>query len=100
MGRTADTNRHLSVTLFSMEFELSAAALGIVPVVMALTSLSKSYVPPKGSPIVAMVLSLLASFFLIPTGDLTTTIVQGVVMALAASGLYSGGKTLGSVMKK
>ncbi len=82
-----------------MEFELSVAAAGLVPVIMALTSLSKSYVPPNGSPIVAMVLGLLASIFLVPGPDLTASIVQGVMMALMASGLYSGGKTLGSMTK-
>ena len=80
--------------------EISAVAMGVVPVIMGLVSLSKSYLDARFSPLVALALSLAASFVLVPTGDLTGTVIQGVVMALMAAGLYSGGKTLGGVIRK
>lgn len=83
-----------------MELQLSAAAMGLVPVIMAITSASKQYVGAKWSPLIALAISLAASF-LVPTADITTTIIQGVVMGLMASGLYSSGKTtLGAVRGK
>lgn len=81
-----------------MDITLSAAAMGIVPVVMILTSLSKSYIDSKWSPVVSLVLSLAASFFLVPAGSIQLDVVQGILLALTASGLYSGGKTVGNAI--
>ncbi len=78
-----------------MEVSLSTVAMGFVPVVMVLVSLSKGYLDSKYAPLVSLGLCLLASFFLIPSGDVVHTVLQGVLMSLAASGLYSGGKALG-----
>lgn len=80
--------------------EISVAATGIVPVVMGLVSFSKNYIDAKFSPLVALVLCLGASFALVSTGDITGNVIQGIVMALMAAGLYSGGKTLGGIVRK
>ena len=82
-----------------MELQISAAAMGLVPEIMAITSASKAYVDAKWAPLIALAISLAATF-VVPTADLSTTIIQGVAMGLMASGLYSGGKaTYGAVRK-
>lgn len=79
--------------------QLSAGAAAIIPVIMVLVSLSKNYVDSKWSPLVALVLSVGASFLLASTGDVTGNITQGILMTLAAAGLYSSGKTTINAVK-
>lgn len=74
--------------------------MALVPVIMAVTSVSKSYIDTKWSPLVSIALSLLASFALVSSGDVTTNVIQGILMGLAAAGLYSGGKTTLGAFRK
>ena len=75
-----------------MEVTLSTAAMGLIPIIMAVTSVSKTYIEAKWSPLIALVLSFVAAFLLVPTGDVTTTVIEAIIMGLTASGLYSGSK--------
>jgi len=76
-----------------MEISLSAEALALVPIVMALTALAKNYMKSKWAPLMALVLGV-AGMFLIPQATMAMTILSGIVVGLTASGLYSGGKTM------
>lgn len=75
-----------------MDLTLSAQAAGLVGVIMVLVSVSKTWVDSKWSPLVALGLSLLASFMLVPGPDVAHTVLQGILMSLVGSGLYAGGK--------
>ena len=78
-----------------MDFTLSTNALALVPIIMILTSLAKNVITDsRWSPLVALVLSLLASFFLVPVETVAFTVLQGILMSLSASGLYSGTKAV------
>lgn len=81
-----------------MDIELSTTALAWIPIIMVLVSVSKTWVDSKWSPLVALGISLIASFFLVPGGEVTENITEGILMALTASGLYSGGKTTGKAL--
>lgn len=77
-----------------MDLTLTAAAASLVPVIMILVSLSKTYVDSKWAPIISIGLGLIAAFFLVPTGNVVGNVIEGIVLGLSASGLYSGGKTI------
>lgn len=73
---------------------LSAVSLALVPVVMALTQVVKAFVlDARWSPIVSLVLGVAAAFF-VPAASLQLTVLQGVLIGLTASGLFSGIKTV------
>lgn len=71
--------------------QLSIASVGLVPVVLALTSLIKIYVDSRWSPLISLVLGI-ASAFIFPSTTIALTILQGLLIGLSASGLYSGVK--------
>ena len=71
--------------------DISPAILGLVPIVMALTSLIKNYIGSRWAPLVALGLSLVGAF-LFPAATLAVTVISGVVVGLTAAGLYSGVK--------
>lgn len=63
----------------------------LVPVIVALTSLSKVYVNSKWAPLISLVLGVLGAFAFNGAG--LSTVFSGLVIGLTASGLYSGAKT-------
>lgn len=71
------------------------SAVAIVPIIVALVQVAKMVgLPSKYSPIVSLGAGVLISFlFGHETGDMSQTILSGVVYGLSASGLYSGIKT-------
>lgn len=78
-----------------MEFMIYDIA--IVPVIVALVALFTSVgLPKRFAPIVALVCGIIAGVVYVAPSDLPQAIFIGIVMGLAASGLYSGTKnTLG-----
>ena len=82
-----------------MDITLSLYAVGLVGIIMILASLSKTYIDSKWTPLIVLVLSLLAAFFLVPSGiDAAHTALTGIVMALSGMGLYSGAKSTAGVV--
>jgi len=49
--------------------------------------------PAKLAPVVALVLGLAAGIVYVAPGDLRQGVLMGIVLALSAMGLYSGGKS-------
>lgn len=67
----------------------------IIPVIVGLVALLKHVqVPTKLLPIASLALGLLGGIFYIYPEDLKSGILVGLIMGLAASGFYSGGKTV------
>lgn len=81
-----------------MEASLTTGAMALIPIIMALTSLTKNYVDSKWSPAIVLALSLAAAFSLVPLDTVPHTTLEGILMALAAAGLYSGGKATGKAL--
>lgn len=76
-----------------MDAEVFGVAL--VPLILALVELCKrTGLPDKWSPVLSVVLGLLAGVFLLDTGDLYEGIVVGLALGLSATGLYSGTKNV------
>ncbi len=73
--------------------QLSAVSLALVPVVLGLTSLVKNFLDSKWSPIVSLVLGVGAAF-IVPEVSIQLTVLQGILVGLTASGLYSGIKAV------
>jgi hypothetical protein len=71
------------------------SAVAIVPIIVALVQVAKMVgLPSKFSPLVSLGAGVLISFlFGHDSGDMSQTILSGVVYGLSASGLYSGIKT-------
>lgn len=64
----------------------------LVPIIIALIQALKiAGLPARFAPIVAVVLGVISCIYLLPLA-LPVEILQGVVVGLAASGLYSGAK--------
>ena len=75
-------------------FVLSPASLTLVPVVIALVSLSKKYgVPSKFAPITSIVFAI-GGLFLFGALPWQADIAQGLLIGLTASGLFSGTKSI------
>lgn len=67
----------------------------IIGVIVALIQLFKALEAPKKMlPLAAIVLGLIGGIFYIYPGDLKAGILTGLIMGLAASGFYSGSKTM------
>lgn len=72
--------------------QLSGAALALVPVVMALTQAVKVYlVDSRWAFAVSLVLGIGASF-LVPGATIAATVLQGILIGLSASGLFTGAR--------
>lgn len=64
-----------------------------VPIVIGLVEvLKKTGLPNRMLPLLALILGILYSFFVFPIG--TEAVLQGLVVGLAAQGLYRGTKVL------
>ncbi|MDP2726561.1 MAG: hypothetical protein Q8P59_03365 [Dehalococcoidia bacterium] len=71
-----------------------------VPFIAALVQVAKAWVAEdRYYPLLALAVGLILNIgiALARSGDLPTAVVLGLVAGLAASGLYSGGKTLARV---
>jgi hypothetical protein len=73
---------------------LSLVSLGLVPVVVALTQIVKTWViDNRWVPLVSIAFGILGAF-IVPETSIALTVLQGVLIGLSASGLFSGGKTV------
>lgn len=76
--------------------DVVTSAMVNVPLVIALTQLVKNVFPKwlRFAPLISLVIGLVISFLMTWAGwaDVRHTILNGLVMGLAASGLYSGVK--------
>lgn len=71
------------------------SAVAIVPIIVALVQVAKMVgLPNKFAPLVAIGVGIFISFlFGHESGDMSQTILSGVIYGLSSSGLYSGIKT-------
>jgi hypothetical protein len=71
------------------------SAVAIVPIIVALVQVGKMVgLPSRFAPLVAIGTGIFISFlFGHESGDMSQTILSGVVFGLSASGLYSGIRT-------
>ncbi len=69
-------------------------SIALVPVVLAVTQVVKSFLTDtRYIPVVSIVLGVAASFATPHVTDAFFTAVQGILIGLSASGLFSGVKT-------
>jgi hypothetical protein len=72
---------------------INVYGIALVPVVMAMVELLKRVgIPKKFSPIVAIILGILAGFYYLAPDDPPKAIFLGIVVGLSAIGLFSGAK--------
>jgi hypothetical protein len=73
--------------------EFSAYGIALVPIILGMVELLKRVgIPKKLSPLVAVILGILAGFYYLAPGDPKKAILFGVVSGLSAIGLWSGTK--------
>ena len=67
----------------------------IVPLILGLVEVAKRVgLPDKWSPILSVVLGLLAGVLLLSPEDIRRGVVVGLALGLSATGLYSGTKNI------
>jgi Kef-type K+ transport system membrane component KefB len=72
---------------------INVYGIALVPVVLAMVELLKrAGIPKKLSPIVSIVLGILAGFYYLAPDDPKKAIFLGLVVGLSAIGLFSGTK--------
>lgn len=73
---------------------ISPVFLGLVPAIIALTQLVKTYkyVPSRFVPLFAIVASV-GSVALLSDGSLQTIVLQGVLIGLSSVGLFNASRT-------
>lgn len=72
---------------------LSAVSVALVPLVLAITQMTKGFfTDTRFIPVVSIFLGVVASFGVPHDTGAFFTAVQGVLIGLSASGLYSGAK--------
>jgi hypothetical protein len=73
--------------------EFTVYGFTLVPVILAMVELLKRVgIPKKFSPIVSVLLGILAGFYYLAPGDPKKAIFLGLVIGLSAIGLFSGTK--------
>lgn len=79
-----------------MEFmDVEVFGVALVPIILGLVELFKrTGFPDKWSPVLSVILGLLAGVYLLDTGSLSEGIVVGLALGLSATGLYSGTKNV------
>ncbi|NBI28166.1 hypothetical protein [Chengkuizengella marina] len=76
-----------------MDFQVYDIA--IVPIIVALVQLAKQIgLSAKYQPVFSLVLGVATGIFYVAPGDPKQAILVGIVMGLAASGLWSGAKNI------
>ena len=76
-------------------FDFSPLILGAIPVVMGLVEVVKraGFPPERFIPLLSLVLGI-AIMAVIEGPDWPTILIQGIIVGLSASGLWSGGKSI------
>lgn len=73
--------------------QLSAVSVALIPVVLGLTQIVKAWVlDARWAPLVSLGLGI-STAFLVPSTSIQMTVLQGILVGLAASGIFSGIKT-------
>lgn len=74
--------------------QISAAFIGLVPVVIALVQIAKKYkyISARFIPLLAIVLSI-GGVQLLSTGTAQEIIIQGILVGLSSIGLFSASRT-------
>lgn len=68
----------------------------LIPVIMAIAEMLKKVgFNPKFIPVVDIILGLIGGLVYLYPGDIKAGILQGLIMGLAACGVYSGYKNVG-----
>ncbi|NDI36348.1 hypothetical protein [Chengkuizengella sediminis] len=76
-----------------MDFQVYDIA--IVPIIVALVQLAKQIgLSAKYQPVLSLALGVASGIFYVAPGDPKQAILVGIVMGLAASGLWSGAKNI------
>lgn len=74
-------------------FELEAYGIVFIPIILGLVEIGKSLgMPKKYSPIMSLVLGIIAGVVYVHPENLAAAILVGIALGLAAVGLYSGTK--------
>lgn len=76
-----------------MDIFVSPLIAALVPGVMALTALFKTYTGSYWAPLVSLALGIGGSF-LLPQATWQATLLVGIIAGVMASGFWSQGKTL------
>ncbi|SFH22825.1 hypothetical protein SAMN05660649_04357 [Desulfotomaculum arcticum] len=66
----------------------------VVAVIMALTQFVKGYIPGKYAPLVTLVLGIVAGIVYLPAANIQEGIMNGVIIALSANGMFDVTKML------
>lgn len=77
--------------------EIATATAGIIPVLMVLVQMIKNILPEqyiKYLPIACVVLGILGYYLFVPWADVGEVFLQGLIVGLAATGLYENGNVL------
>lgn len=72
--------------------QLSAVGLALVPIVIALTQIVKMWVlDSRYAPLVSIAFGIAGAFIIpVPTTTIGLTVLQGILIGLTASGLFTG----------
>lgn len=77
-------------------FELGPLALAVIPLVLGLVAVVKSIgLPSRFAPLASIAIG--AGLLAVTGAVWQVALIQGIVVGLAASGLWSGGKALANV---
>lgn len=75
--------------------EITPLVLAVVPVVIALVQVVKKFgINSKYAPVAAIAFGIGLTYLVLPDAILKDVLLQGLILGLSASGLYSGGKKL------
>lgn len=83
-------------------FEFSPLIIGAIPLTTGLVQVAKGTgLPSKLAPLCSLAIGVALMFLVAPLGDIVwqSAIIQGLLAGLAASGLYSGGKTTAEALQ-
>lgn len=75
---------------------ISPVSLALIPVVLGLVSVVKTFLDSKFAPLASILIGVGVAFF-VPAASVGLTVLQGILIGLAASGLYSGVKTTATI---
>lgn len=73
--------------------EFTIYGIALVPIITGMVELlKKAGIPKRYSPVISLILGLLAGFYYLAPGDTPRAVLLGLVVGLSAIGLYSGTK--------
>lgn len=76
-----------------MDIEFTAFGIALIPVILGVIEVFKRVgLNSKFSPVLALILGLIAGWFVVAPGEPAKAVLSGIVMALSAIGLWSGPK--------